>query len=51
MYNIKETSGTEHIMGSGICAATRGSFTYLQASGLFYLRPTRPLSQGIFRSG
>ncbi|MFM7982693.1 MAG: hypothetical protein ACKPKO_25560, partial [Candidatus Fonsibacter sp.] len=45
MYNIKEISGIDNILGSGIFAATRGSFTYLQAS---YLRPTTPLSQGIY---
>ncbi|MFM7990212.1 MAG: hypothetical protein ACKPKO_63945 [Candidatus Fonsibacter sp.] len=35
-------------MGSGIFAATRGSFTYLQASGSSYLRPTAPSVRCIY---
>ena len=48
MYNIKEINGIENILGSGIFAAPRGSFTYLQASGSSYLRPTAPTAQGIY---
>ncbi|MFM7980573.1 MAG: hypothetical protein ACKPKO_14770 [Candidatus Fonsibacter sp.] len=48
VYNIKEIHGIENILGSGICVAPRGSFTYLQASGSSYLRPATPLSQGIY---
>ncbi|MFM7990480.1 MAG: hypothetical protein ACKPKO_65295, partial [Candidatus Fonsibacter sp.] len=33
VYNIKEINGIYNILGSGIFAAPRGSFTYLQASG------------------
>ncbi|MFM7978883.1 MAG: hypothetical protein ACKPKO_06165, partial [Candidatus Fonsibacter sp.] len=46
VYNTKEIYGIDNILGSGIFAAPRGSFTYLQAFGSSYLRPT-PLSQGI----
>ncbi|MFM7989098.1 MAG: hypothetical protein ACKPKO_58270, partial [Candidatus Fonsibacter sp.] len=46
--NIKEINGIENILGSGIVAAPRGSFTYLQASGSSYLRPTAPTAQGIY---
>ncbi|MFM7984008.1 MAG: hypothetical protein ACKPKO_32255, partial [Candidatus Fonsibacter sp.] len=48
MYNIKEIHGIYNILGSGIFAATRGSFTYLQAYGSLYLRPTTPPFQGIY---
>ena len=48
VYNIKEISGIDNILGSGICAATRGSFTDLQASGSSYLRPITPPVQGIY---
>ncbi|MFM7858221.1 MAG: hypothetical protein ACKO96_41460, partial [Flammeovirgaceae bacterium] len=39
--------GIENILGSGICVATRGSFTYLQASDSSYLRPITQPVQGI----
>ena len=49
VYNIKkEIMGIDNILGSGICSATRGSFTYLQASGSSYLRPTTPTVQGMY---
>ncbi|MFM7987745.1 MAG: hypothetical protein ACKPKO_51380 [Candidatus Fonsibacter sp.] len=48
MYNIKEINGIDNILGSDICAATRGSCTYLQASASSYLRPTTPTVQGVF---
>ena len=48
VYNINEINGIDNILGSGIFAATRGSFTYLQASRSSYMRPTTPLSQGIY---
>ncbi|MFM7988445.1 MAG: hypothetical protein ACKPKO_54945, partial [Candidatus Fonsibacter sp.] len=48
VYNIKEINGIDHILGSGIFAATRGSFMYLQASGSSYMRPTTPTVQGIY---
>ncbi|MFM7982324.1 MAG: hypothetical protein ACKPKO_23690, partial [Candidatus Fonsibacter sp.] len=44
----KEIHGIDNILGSGIFAATRGSFTYLQASGSSYLRRTTPLVQCIY---
>ncbi|MFM7979494.1 MAG: hypothetical protein ACKPKO_09285, partial [Candidatus Fonsibacter sp.] len=48
VYNINEIVGINNIMGSGIFVATRGSFTYLQASGSSYLRPTAPSVQCIY---
>ncbi|MFM7980305.1 MAG: hypothetical protein ACKPKO_13415, partial [Candidatus Fonsibacter sp.] len=48
LYNTKEVNGLDNILGSGIFAATRGSFTYLQASGSSYLRPISPLVQGTY---
>ena len=48
VYNIKEINGIDNILGSGICVATRGPFTYLQASGFSYLLPITPLVQGIY---
>ncbi|MFM7987754.1 MAG: hypothetical protein ACKPKO_51425, partial [Candidatus Fonsibacter sp.] len=47
-YNIKEINGIDNILGSGIFAATRGSFTYLQVFGSSYLRPITPPVQGIY---
>ncbi|MFM7990264.1 MAG: hypothetical protein ACKPKO_64210, partial [Candidatus Fonsibacter sp.] len=48
VYTIKEINGIENILVFGIVAAPRGSFTYLQASGSSYLRPTAPTALGIY---
>ncbi|MFM7982415.1 MAG: hypothetical protein ACKPKO_24150, partial [Candidatus Fonsibacter sp.] len=52
VYNIKEINGIEHIIGSGIFAAPRGSFTYLQSFG-FLLSATNntTFSRHLCRSG
>ncbi|MFM7985070.1 MAG: hypothetical protein ACKPKO_37695, partial [Candidatus Fonsibacter sp.] len=47
VYNVNAISGIKSVMGFGICAATRGSRAYLQASGSSYMRPITPLVQGL----
>ena len=46
IYNVRNIAGINNILGSGIFAAARGSYNYLQASGGTYLRPTAPNNQG-----
>jgi hypothetical protein len=45
IYNVNELLGISNTLGSGIVAAARGSFNYLQASGGTYIRPTTPSNQ------
>ena len=48
IINIRDITGVNNILGSGIFAATRGSFVYMSASGTTYLRPTAPNNQGVY---
>jgi len=48
IYNVNEITGINNIIGSGICAAARGSYNYRQVSGGTYLRPTAPNNQGVY---
>ncbi|MFM7985501.1 MAG: hypothetical protein ACKPKO_39920, partial [Candidatus Fonsibacter sp.] len=48
VYNVKEISGIDNILGFGVFSAARGSYNYLQVSGGTYIRPTAPSVKGIY---